>query len=296
MDVKFPPPRRKGLLTGRVICIVLNRFNRRTGIDSIQGFPHGGSMRRGYRRIPSLIILSALLGLSSLASDRTVANRVPLRKWTLQSACKIQATGETISASGFKAADWHSVEVPSTVLAALVTDHSMPDPFFGKNIVTLPGYSNRYDFSNAEMPEGSPYKCAWWYRTEFTTPSEFSQKTPWLHFDGINYRANVWLNGKKLADSHDVAGAFRAYEFNLASSLRPGENNILAVEVFAPTVDDLPITWWDWSPTPPDKDMGIWKDVYLSASGPVSLRHPLITSKIASSLQSAELSVQVEAR
>ena len=129
-------------------------------------------MRGGYRRIPSLFTLTTLLALSSLASDTTGENRVPLRQWVVQSACKIQATGEIISTAGFKTADWHSVEVPSTVLAALVADHSVPDPFFGKNIVNLPGYSNRYDFSNAEMPESSPYKCAWWYRTEFATPSE----------------------------------------------------------------------------------------------------------------------------
>jgi len=35
-----------------------------------------------------------------------------------------------------------------------------------------------------------------------------AQKISWLDFLGINYRANVWLNGKKIADAKDVAGTF----------------------------------------------------------------------------------------
>jgi len=233
---------------------------------------------------------------STFAQESSAQDRVPLRQWKMQSGCKVQGTGEVISLSSFKTTDWHAVDVPSTVVAALVADHSLPDPFVGTNILKLPGYSNKYDFSNFEMPEGSPYRCAWWYRTDFPSPPAFTGRNTWLHFDGINYRANIWLNGVKLADSRDVAGAFRAYEFNLTKALKPGENNVLALEVFAPTAGDLPITWWDWCPTPPDKNMGIWKDVYLSANGPASLRYPMVTSKIASSLKSAELTMQVEAR
>jgi exo-1,4-beta-D-glucosaminidase len=241
-----------------------------------------------------------LLAVPLIMTLATYANEQParqgLREWTMQSACISQASGEQISAAGFRATDWHAVQVPATVIAALVADHTVPDPYIGTNILKLAGYSDRYDFSNAEMPEGSPYRCGWWYRTEFTTSAGSEGQIPWLHFDGINYRADIWLNGKKLADSRQVAGAFRAYEFNVEDRLLADEKNVLAVEVFAPTVNDLPITWWDWSPTPPDKDMGIWKDVYLTASGPVSLRHPLVTSKVAATLRSAELTMQVEAR
>src|SRR5207248_2044520 len=102
-------------------------------------------------------------------------------------------------------------------------------------------------------------------------------------------------NGKKIDDGKDVAGAFRAYEFNVKELLAE-KQNVLAVEVAAPTANDLGITWWDWNPTPPDKDMGLWKEVYLTANGPVSLRDPLVTTKIASSLKSADLSIQIRVR
>ncbi len=45
------------------------------------------------------------------------------------------------------------------------------------------------------MPEDSPFKPSWWYRTEFAVPAGLAGRTLWLHFDGINYRANVWVNG-----------------------------------------------------------------------------------------------------
>ena len=246
------------------------------------------------RRIVYLLAISLIASLAAFATEPPA--RLQLRDWTMQSACNTQPTGAEISSSGLSTAGWHSAQVPSTVVAALVEDHTLPDPFVGTNILKLAGYSDRYDFSNAEMPKGSPYKCGWWYRTEFTTPSDLTGENPWLHFDGINYRANIWLNGKKLADSRDVAGGFRAYEYNVTDTLAADHKNVLAVEVFAPTAADLPITWWDWSPTPPDKNMGIWKDVYLTASGPVSLRYPMVTSKIASTLKAASLTMQVEAQ
>jgi len=88
-----------------------------------------------------------------------------------------------------------------------------------------------------------------------------------LNFLGINYRANIWINGHKVEDATDVAGTYRSYEFDVSKFLQPGKANVLAVEVFAPGKYDLGITWVDWNPTPPDKDMGIWKEVFLSSSG-----------------------------
>ena len=123
------------------------------------------------------------------------------------------------------------------------------------------------------MDKNSPYARSWWYRTEFQLPPEFTGRTVWLNFKGINYRANIWLNRRKLADAKDVAGAYRTYEFNVSSFVLPGEANVLAVETFAPTEKELGINWVDWNPAPPDKNMGVWADVSLSTSGPVSVRY-----------------------
>jgi exo-1,4-beta-D-glucosaminidase len=117
----------------------------------------------------------------------------------------------------------------------------------------------------------------------------------WLHFDGINYRANIWLNGARIATSRDVAGVFRRYEFDVTEHMRPTEPNVLAVEVFAPEPRDLSIMWVDWNPTPADKNMGLWGDVYLTTSGSVALRNPLVVPALdVPSLDRATLTIAAD--
>ena len=218
--------------------------------------------------------------------------------WKIQSSCNAKGEGKEISTAGFSTIDWHRAEVPTTVVAALVADKTYADPDYGMNLKSLPGmnYSRTEFFANQPMPEGSPFGCSWWFRTEFSVPISAQGKSEWLHFDGLNYRANVWVNGEKVGDAHDVAGTFRVFEFNVSKQLAPGKPNVLAVQVFAPDKGDLGITWVDWNPTPPDKDMGLWKDVYVATSGDIALRDPFITSKLGNDYASAALTITVEAR
>ena len=201
--------------------------------------------------------------------------------WALQSSTKVAASGEEVSSASFSTTDWIRAEVPTTVVAAQVKDGLLPDPFYGMNLRQYPGvsYPIGFNFSNIPMPPDSPYAVSWWYRKEFLLPREFAGKTVWLNFRGINYRANIFLNGKQIANSSKVAGAWRTYEFNVTSALTPG-TNVLAVQVWAPTEKSLAITFVDWNPSPPDKNMGLWRDVYLEASGPVALRYPAVLSKV----------------
>ncbi|HLX84462.1 MAG TPA: beta galactosidase jelly roll domain-containing protein [Terriglobales bacterium] len=201
--------------------------------------------------------------------------------WAIESSTRVTATGEAISSESFKAGDWMKAEVPATVVAAQVKAGVLPDPFFGMNIRNFPGvsYPIGFNFSNVPMPPDSPYAVSWWYRKEFSLPAGYAGKTVWLNFRGINYRANVFLNGKQIANSNEVAGAWRTYEFNVTSAVKAG-TNVLAVQVWAPTENSLAITFVDWNPSPPDKNMGLWREVYLSASGPVALRHPAVMSKV----------------
>jgi len=194
--------------------------------------------------------------------------------WTLQSSCKSKQSGEVISSAEFKPRGWYAVTVPSTVLAAQVAAGEFKNPYFGENLRKIPGttYPVGENFAELPMPKDSPYACSWWYRTEFRMPQNYQGHVAWLRFDGINYRANIWLNGRKLADAATVAGAYRIYEFDATNLLEPGKVNVLAVETFAQTENDLGINFVDWSPTPADKDMGLWRGVYLTASGPVSVR------------------------
>jgi exo-1,4-beta-D-glucosaminidase len=231
------------------------------------------------------VLIQFALFATALAQEAHHADeaRLPLHEgWTLQSSAKIEAKGEVISTSQFAPKGWHEVSVPTTVVAALVKDKTLPDPFFAMNLRNFDGvtYPIGANFSNIAMSPDSPYAVSWWYRKTFELPASYKDKTAWLKFDGINYRANIWLNGKKIASDDDVAGAWRTYEFNITAAAKPGAENVLAVQVFAPTEHNLAITFVDWNPAPPDKNMGLWRDVYITESGPVALRYATVISKL----------------
>ena len=226
--------------------------------------------------------------------DRT-PSKIPLHAdWKLESSCQVKATGEKISGPGFQTAGWHNATVPSTVIAALVADKTYPDPDFGMNLRSIPGatYPIGANFADRPMPKDSPFRCSWWYRTEFRSSENHPGRRTWLHFDGINYRANIWLNGRKIADARAVAGTYRIYEFDVTSQLAASGANVIAVETFAQTDTDLGINFQDWNPSPPDRDMGLFGDVYLGQSGPVTIGYPEVTTHfLDASLDRAELSV-----
>jgi len=216
----------------------------------------------------------------------------------LQSSAKVAAGGETVSQPGFDASAWSAITVPNTVVGALVENRTYPDPFFGMNLRTLPGmtYPVAKNFSLLPMSPESPFARGWWYRKEFDLPARLGGRAVFLNFDGINYRANVWLNGQRLGDAREIAGAFRRYALDVTRWARPGARNAVAVEVFAPDVTDLAVTWVDWSPMPPDKNMGLWSDVYVTESGPIALRDAHVVSRVdLPGLDVAHLTVTAEA-
>jgi exo-1,4-beta-D-glucosaminidase len=217
--------------------------------------------------------------------------------WQVQSADKVPQKGETISTAAFTPVNWYPATVPSTIVGVLLENKVYPDPFFGMNLRSIPGTTYRIatNFSNSEMRADSPFRGGWWYRRQFIVEKN-PQGTTWLHFDGINFRANIWFNGRSLADSKQVAGAYRTYDFNVTDLILAGTPNVVAVEVFPPEATDLALTWVDWNPMPPDKNMGIWRDVYLTSTpGPVTIKHPYVVTKLDQpSLASARLTVKAE--
>ncbi len=243
-----------------------------------------------------LVVVLALLAMAPVLKAGTIT---ALREgWKLQSACKTQATGDAISSKGFATDGWLKATIPSTVLAAQTAAGVVPDPYFGANLREIPGttYPIGHNFANLPMAEDSPYRCGWWYRTEFMAPAAAGKDGRfWLRFGGINYRGDVWLNGKKIADKTTVAGAYRTYDFDVTDAVAAGKTNVLAVETFAPTEKDLGINWVDWNPCPPDKDMGLWGAVNLESTGPVTVRAPMaVTHFNDSTLSTAELTVYAE--
>ena len=243
--------------------------------------------------ITFFILAQFLLASSLPAQTKAAGTKAPVKQapgsklelrdgWSLQTSAKVEAKAEVISTTKFVPKGWHKATVPTTVVAALVKDKTLPDPDFGMNLRNFPGmnYPVGGNFSNIAMAPDSPFAVSFWYRKQFTVPESYKGKTVWLNFGGINYRANIWLNGKQIAKSDDVAGAWRTYEFNITDASKPGAENALAVQVFSPTEHDLAITFVDWNPAPPDKNMGLWREVYLTASGPVAVRYPTVVSKL----------------
>jgi exo-1,4-beta-D-glucosaminidase len=254
---------------------------------------------RRLREISLLVFLSLFLPLEALAQSPASMNRIDLHDgWTVQTSRKVRATGDAISTPKFQTKGWYRTSVPMTVVGVQVAAGEFPQPYYGMNLRKMPGiegYEIGEGFAHKPIPDDSPYAASWWYRTEFSTPPNHQHVV--LHFDGINNRANVWINGKKIADAKDVAGAYRTYEFDITPELAKTRKNVVAVEVFAQTLKDLGINWADWNPTPPDKSMGLWQDVYLTTSGPVEIRHPaVVTDLVDADGATAKLTVVAELR
>jgi exo-1,4-beta-D-glucosaminidase len=248
----------------------------------------------------TIILMLSLTAFAKIGSERRSPEPAKffLRKgWSIQSSAQIKEKGDTISENKYQPKNWYPAKVPSTVVGTLVEDKVYPDPLVDKNLRLIPGcsYPIGANFANLPMPEDSPFRASWWYRTQFRLPASYRGRNVWLNFDGINFRANIWLNGQQISTSAEIAGTFRIHELNIKNAMRAGELNTLAVEVFPSQPDDLGWTWVDWNPTPPDKNMGIFRDVYLTSSGPVTLRYPQVVTQFDSpSLETAHLTVNAE--
>jgi exo-1,4-beta-D-glucosaminidase len=209
--------------------------------------------------------------------------------WRLESARNVAADGATISTAGYRDNDWHAVkQMPATVLEALQDDRTYPNVYFGTNL-------------RDEVPQDL-YQQDWWYRTTFTAPAGHS--TYRLQFPGINYRAEIWLNGQLVADSKQIVGMYVSHDLDVTRWLRPGEPNTLAVKVTPEQaiqdVDgvELADSWYDWinwkylgyqgpqknpangNSFPADRNAGIWKPVYLVSSGAATLGPATVNTEL----------------
>jgi exo-1,4-beta-D-glucosaminidase len=218
------------------------------------------------------------ISMYTCSSQTPTQEKLLLRNnWDIQSSKEVRENGSAISSSAFKAEKWYPASVPSTVFGTLVANKVFPDPYFGTNIEKIPGYVSR---RGGEIPDDSPFKSAWWYRKIFTLPADFKGRNTWLKFHSINYKANIWLNGQLVADTAEIKGAYRLYNLNITRFALAGKENCLALEIFPPKGNDLTITWVDWNPTPPDRGMGIWYDVSVNSTGPVSIDDPCVKTKL----------------
>ena len=163
------------------------------------------------------------------------------------------------------------------------------------NLRQIPGtsYEVGKNFSNLEMPADSPFAVPWWYRTEFALPAEAAGRTLWLRLDGVNFRFDVWLNGTRIAEAAKTAGAFRVHEIDVTSVGEGGPQRARRARL-RPEADRPRDHLRRLEPMPPDKVMGLYRPVTLVATGPVTLRHPQVVTRLnPPSNDRAELTVKV---
>ena len=145
--------------------------------------------------------------------------------------------------------------------------------------------------ANGMEPKTVPASC--WYRTTFNLPTLKEGEYVILNFDGISYRANVWLNGQQIANSQEMFGTFRQFEFDVTKQV--SQKNELIVEVIRAQPGDPNTGFADWNPRPADESMGIFREVSVKTCGPVSLIHSAVRSRVnTKTLDEAWLTIATE--
>jgi len=207
--------------------------------------------------------------------------------WEMAEAEKVTAAEVSLFDPRLNTSGWYNAIVPGTVLTTLVDQGVYPDPWYGLNNLLIPDSLCRKD---------------WWYRIGLPLPENISGKTVWLLFNGINYKADIWLNGKLLGR---MAGAFIRGRFDATPLLNPSGKNVLAVHIFPPHNPGIPheessktnagpnggqlcldgptfisSEGWDWVPGIRDRNIGIWQDVRLLLTGPVTLEDPQVITDL----------------
>ena len=113
--------------------------------------------------------------------------------WSLYHSTGVGDPDSIVSTVGYDDSAWHEVELPSTVLSALVKDSIYPDPRVGMNNYLIPDVSDDFnrrlglDRYNHLSNGTNPWQQPWWYRTELAVPANWRGNRVWLKLDGINY-------------------------------------------------------------------------------------------------------------
>lgn len=248
--------------------------------------------------------------------------------WKLESSLIVKGKDEEVSTTNINVNEWLDVEVPTTVLSALVDAGTYPDPHLDLNNFKIPDANDemnkRFELEGFSHIEGvsNPFKDPYWFRTEFNIPENQTNKKVWLNFDGINYRADVWLNGKKVVDHNEMVGMFTRFKFDVSDKINKNGENILAVkihqvdhtgnafpgrqlDVFGPPrgqgkdiFKDATLKFsagWDCAPVVRDRNMGIYQDVFLTYTDAVDIIDPyIVTALDLPDTSSADITITTE--
>jgi hypothetical protein len=236
-----------------------------------------------------------------------------LKNWSIKSSLLAKENGEKISEENYIEDKWFPAVVPTTVLSAIVKNGVYPNPRLDMNNYLLPDASDefnaKYDLAKYSYLPGkeNPWKDPYWFRTSFNLPKDIMGKHVWLNFNGINYRADVWINGKKIADKKEMAGMFQRFKYDITNDVEWNEKNTLAVLVYQVDHPGLPnpgvqnvvfgesrsyaedlfkdVTLkisggWDCAPVARDRNMGIYQDVFINFTSDVDLANPYVITDL----------------
>lgn len=194
--------------------------------------------------------------------------------------------------------NWIPATVPGTVLTSYVNAGAVPNQNYDDNI-----FHTSESFFNSNFV----------YRREFALPETFGGKRIFLNLDGINWKAQIVLNGKRVGR---VDGAFMRGRFDVTDALVVGRNTlVIEIEKVAhpgsvktknshntdtnggllgldnPTFHAS--IGWDWISTVRGRNIGIWNDISLTAENVVTLTDPLVLTRLSQRGQLATLSPKV---
>ncbi|MFB7506948.1 glycoside hydrolase family 2 protein [Streptomyces broussonetiae] len=204
----------------------------------------------------------------------------PLTGFALQSSARVTDSAAAVSSPGYPAKGWYPAGPRSTVLAALLADGVYADPFFSVNQQKIPA---------------ADFQVPWWYRSDFTLQD--TARRTYLDVGGVVSAADVYVNGRQAATAQEVTGAYTRHELDVTSLVRSGTNTVAFRIQPNDPAKDLTMGWIDWLQPPPDRNMGIVRDVLVRRGGPVALRDAhVLTSLAVPSLATADLTVKAQAR
>ncbi|MFD9561055.1 sugar-binding domain-containing protein [Streptomyces sp. NPDC059994] len=229
------------------------------------------------------LVLALVTGASPATHGARTAvgpSTTALPAYAIQSTAKVTDSAAAVSSPGYPAAGWYAAGPRSTVLAALLAAGKYADPFYSTNQKNIPT---------------ADFTVPWWYRSDFTV-ADTSART-YLDFSGVVSAADVFVNGRQVADKSAVVGAYTRHELDITSAVRSGTNTVaFRVQPNDPR-KNLTMGWIDWLQPPPDENMGIVRDVLVRRGGPVALRDAhVVTALAVPSLATADLTVKARAR
>lgn len=228
-----------------------------------------------------LFLICTLLAFPLLAQQRYELNS----GWHCANINEVKASGEQISQNSFAVNQWMPATVPGTVLTTLLNNNKVPDPFYGMNNKLI---KDVYHTGNAYY--------TYWFVKSFQQTAKGDEQV-WLQFRGVNYKTEIYLNGKKVnAKTHE--GMHLRQQYNITKLLATNGDNRLAVLVYPPDFPGDPnggqggdgtiakglttqyTAGWDWIQPIRDRNTGIWDKVTIEKTNSINVENPHIVTLV----------------